>query len=123
MSKRVIFKKYVQNQPSLLPPSLDELIPEKHPVRVVNEIIERIDISELERGYKCGGTSSYHPRILLKVIVYGYLRNVYSSRKIEQSLLENVHFMWLACGAKPDHNTINDFRGKRLKEHLKKIFN
>jgi transposase len=61
MKKQVVFKKYVQNQPSLLPPSLDELVPEKHPVRVVNEIIERIDISELERSYKGGGTSSYHP--------------------------------------------------------------
>ena len=53
--------------------------------------------------------------MLLKVLVYAYLRNVYSSRKIEQALNENVHFMWLSGGAKPDHNTINDFRGKRLK--------
>jgi hypothetical protein len=61
--------------------------------------------------------------MLLKVLIYAYLRNVYSSRKIETALCENVHFMWLAGGAKPDHNTINDFRGKRLKEHLKRIFN
>jgi Transposase DDE domain/Transposase domain (DUF772) len=61
--------------------------------------------------------------MLLKVIIYGYLRNTYSSRKIEQALQENVHFMWLSGGSKPDHNTINDFRGKRLKEYLKKIFN
>ena len=122
MSKKAVFKRYVQNQPMLLPPSLDELIPEKHPVRVVDEVIERINIGELEQSYKGGGTSSYHPRMLLKVLVYGYLRNIYSSRKIEQSLTENVHFMWLTGGAKPDHNTINDFRGKRLKEHLQKIF-
>ena len=122
MSKKVVFKRYVQNQPMLLPPSLDELIAEQDPVRVVNEVIERVEISELERSYKGGGTSSYHPRMLLKVLVYGYLRNIYSSRKIEQALQENIHFMWLAGGAKPDHNTINDFRGKRLKEHLQKIF-
>ncbi len=60
--------------------------------------------------------------MLLKVLIYSYLRNIYSSRKIEQALTENVHFMWLTGGAKPDHNTINDFRGKRLKEHLQKIF-
>jgi transposase len=89
----------------------------------VNEIIERIDILALEAGYKGGGTSSYHPRMLLKVVIYGYLRNIYSSRKIEQALQENVHFMWLSGAAKPDHNTINDFRSKRLKGELKKIFN
>lgn len=60
--------------------------------------------------------------MLLKVVVYGYLRNIYSSRKLEQALNENVHFMWLAGGAKPDHNTIADFRSRRLKDHLKKIF-
>lgn len=121
--KKVVFKKYVQNQPVMFPPSLEEMIPEKHAVRVVSEIVERIDISELERSYKGGGASSYHPRMLLKVLVYGYLRNVYSSRKIEAACVENVHFMWLSGGAKPDHNTISDFRSKRLKGQLKGIFN
>ncbi len=60
--------------------------------------------------------------MLLKAIIYGYLRNLYSSRKIEQALYENIHFMWLSGQSKPDHNTINDFRGKRLQNHLKKIF-
>lgn len=123
MAKKVVFKRYEQNQPMLLPPSYEELVPGNHPVRVVNEVIERIDIRELEATYKGGGTSSYHPRMLLKVLVYAYLRNMYSSRKIEEACRENVHFMWLSGGAKPDHNTINDFRGKRLGEHLKKIFN
>lgn len=120
---KVVFKRYVQNQPMLLPPSYEDLVPDNHPVRVVNEVVERIDISGLERSYKGGGTSSYHPRMLLKVVVYAYLRNIYSSRKMEQALNENVHFMWLSGGAKPDHNTINDFRGKRLKGQLKEIFN
>ena len=118
-----MFKSYVQNQPMLLPPSYEDLVPGNHPVRVVNEVIERIDISGLEASYKGGGTSSYHPRMLLKVVVYGYLRNIYSSRKLEQAVNENVHFMWLAAGARPDHNTIADFRSRRLKDHLKKIFN
>ena len=61
--------------------------------------------------------------MLLKVLIYAYLRNLYSSRKIEQALQENIHFMWLSGQSKPDHNTINDFRGKRLKYHLKTIFN
>ncbi len=107
----------------LLPPSYEDLVPERHPVRVVNEVLERIDIGALEASYKGGGASSYHPRMLLKVLVYGYLRNIYSSRKIEQACCENVHFMWLSGGARPDHNTISDFRSKRLKVHLKKVFN
>ena len=122
MSKKVVFKTYDQEQLSLLPPSYDDLVPENHPVRTVNTIIDHLDITALEKSYKGGGTSSYHPRMLLKVIIYGYLRNLYSSRKIEQALYENIHFMWLSGQSKPDHNTINDFRGKRLQKHLKKIF-
>lgn len=122
MSQRVIFKEYNQHQPMLLPPSYDELIPANHPVRIVNTIIDHIDISSLVSRYKGGGTSSYHPKMLLKVLVYAYLRNLYSSRKIEQALYENIHFMWLASGAKPDHNTINNFRGQRLKGEFKQIF-
>lgn len=123
MSRAVIFKTYDQDQLSLLPPSYDDLVPINHPVRIVNTIIDSLDISVLEKGYKGGGTSSYHPRMLLKVLIYAYLRNLYSSRKIEQALHENIHFMWLSGQSKPDHNTINDFRGKRLKNHLKTIFN
>lgn len=123
MNKRVVFKRYDQAQQMLLPPSYGDLVPENHPVRVVDEIVERLDISGLEKTYKGGGASSYHPRMLLKVVLYAYLRNMYSSRKIEEALQENVHFIWLAGGAKPDHNTINDFRGKRLRGELKQIFN
>jgi transposase len=122
MSRKVIFKTYNQEQLSLLPPSYDDLVPVNHPVRIVNTIIDHVDISALEKSYKGGGASSYHPRMLLKVIIYAYLRNLYSSRKIEQALHENIHFMWLSGQSKPDHNTINDFRGKRLQGHLKKIF-
>lgn len=123
MSSKVVFKTYQQDQLSLLPPSYDDLVPKNHPVRIVNTIIEHIDISALEKSYKGGGTSSYHPRMLLKVVIYAYLRNIYSSRKIEQALRENVHFMWLSGQSKPDHGTINDFRGKRLKGKFKGIFN
>jgi len=123
MNRKAVFKTYDQDQLSLLPPSYDDLVPANHPVRIVNTIVDHLDISVLEESYKGGGTSSYHPRMLLKVIIYAYLRNLYSSRKIEQALAENIHFMWLSGQSKPDHNTINDFRGKRLKGHLKKIFN
>lgn len=74
------------------------------------------------KKYKGGGTSSYHPRMLLKVLVYGYLCNIYSSRKLEAAVKENIHFMWLSGMDRPDHNTINRFRSDRLKGVLKKVF-
>lgn len=118
----VVFKSNFQNQAMLLPPDLNDLIQTNHPVRVVNEVLEKVDISELLRQYKPGGTSSYHPRMLLKVLIYAYLSNTYSSRKIEEALQQNIYFMWLAGMNTPDHNTINRFRGKRLQKILEPIF-
>lgn len=106
----------------LLPPSLEELIEENHPVRIVDRVIDKIDIQPLIKTYKGGGTSSYHPRMLLKVVIYSYLRNVYSTRAIEEQLKENIHFMWLSGMSRPDHNTLFRFRSKRLKGEIKKIF-
>jgi transposase len=117
-----VFKAYSPTQAFLLPPSFDELIDANHPVRVVNNIVNRIDLKLLEEKYKGGGTSSYHPKMMLKIMVYSYLTNIYSSRKMETALKENIHFMWLSGMNKPDHNTINSFRGHRLKDTLKDIF-
>jgi transposase len=119
---KVVFKNYTPNQVMMLPPSLEELIMENHPVRIVNQVIDRINIDPLVKKFKGGGTSSYHPRMLLKVLVYGYLNNTYSSRRMESALKENIHFMWLSGMNKPDHNTINRFRGERLKDVLKTVF-
>jgi transposase len=122
MQKQVVFKSYSQNQLSILPPSLDELISKTHPVRVINTVIDRLDLSVLEKSYEGGGASSYHPKMLLKVLIFGYLNNIYSSRKIEAALKENIHFMWLSGMSRPDHHTINRFRGERLKHHIKDVF-
>lgn len=119
---KVVFKDYINNQPLLLPPSIDELIEANHPVRTVNAVIDNIDLSHLLKAYKGGGSSSYHPRMLLKVLVYSYLSNTYSSRKIEEGLKSNIYFMYLSGMQQPDHNTINRFRSERLKEVLKHIF-
>ena len=116
-----VFKAYHQRQAMLLPPSLDELIKINHPVRVIDDILSRIDIQPLFRQYKTGGASNYHPGMLLKVLVYAYINNIYSSRKIEESLQQNIHFMWLSGMSQPDHNTINRFRSEKLKEPLKNI--
>lgn len=116
------FKPYQQNQLMALPPTFDELISGEHPVRVVNQIIDKINLDPLLRKYKGGGCSSYHPRMMLKVLVYGYLNNIYSSRKLEAATRENIYFMWLSAMEQPDHNTINRFRSDRLKGVIKKVF-
>ena len=118
----VAFKAYQQQQAMLLPPSLDELIAQDHPVRILNQVLDKIDIDPLVKKYKGGGSSSFHHRMLLKVLVYAYINNTYSSRKIEAALKENIHFMWLSGMSKPDHNTINRFRSERLKDVLRQIF-
>ena len=120
--RKVVFKEYDPDQGMLLPPSLEELIGKTHAVRVVSSVIDRIDIGPLAETYKGGGTSSYHPRMLLKVLVYAYLSNIYSSRRIEAAVKENIHFMWLAGMKRPDHHTINRFRGQRLKNHIREVF-
>ncbi len=101
-----IFKPYEQNQLYLLPPSIEELIEKNHPGRVVNEVIEKINIEPLIKLYPGGGTSSCNPKMLLKVLGYAYLKNLYSSRKIERE----IHMMWISVLNKPDHHTINRFR-------------
>lgn len=111
-----------QNQIMLFPPSLDELIPSNHVVRIVSAVIDRLDISEILSTYKGGGNSCFDPRMMLKVLIYAYLNNIYSSRKIERMLAENICFMWLSGMSRPDYRTINYFRGKRLKTGIDNIF-
>ena len=98
---KIVFKELTSNQNVLFPVSLSEKIASNHPVRVVNSVVDALDISSLLRAYKGGGTSSYHPRMMLKVLFYAYLNNIYSCRKIEKALQENIHFMWLSGNSTP----------------------
>lgn len=121
-TSKVVFKDYNPKENLLFPPNLSELIDEKHPVKIISGIIDGLDIKNLIKTYKPGGTSCYHPKMLLKVLIYGYLCNIYSSRKMEQALKENIHFMWLSAMSRPDHNTLNRFRSERLKGEIKSVF-
>lgn len=121
-NERVVFKAYQMGQIMLLPPNLEEMIPEKHLVRVINELVEKIEIDPILRQYKGGGTSSYHPRMMLKVLIYAYAKQIYSSRQIASALRENIHFMWISAGNQPDFRTINRFRGQILKECIQPVF-
>ena len=110
------------NQVALMPPSYAEKIPVDHLVRVVNEAVEKIDLSSLLAQYPGGGRSSYHPKMLLKVLVYGYAEKIYSSRRIAKALRENIYFMWISGESTPDFRTINDFRGSRMKAVIDEVF-
>ena len=119
---KVVFKSYNQNDNLLFPPCLGDYLPQNHPARVVSAMIDRLDISGIEAGYAGGGTSSYNPKMLLKVIVYAYLNNVYSGRQMEKLLVENIAYMWLSGMQTPDFRTINLFRSKRLAGKFDDIF-
>lgn len=119
---RAVFKSYNQGQISLFPASLDEKLPQDSPARLINQIVDNLDISKVIDTYKGGGTSSYHPRMMLKVVLFAYLNNIYSCRKIENALSDRVSFMWLSGNQVPDHNTINRFRSTNLKKPIHEIF-
>jgi transposase len=118
---RPVFKPYSMGQ-LLLPTNLEDLIPENHVVRRVDAAIEKMNLDPLIRQYKGGGTSSYHPKMLLKVLVYAYTQQIYSSRKIAKALRENIYFMWLSGNSRPDFRTINRFRGEVLGKVMTEIF-
>lgn len=119
---KVTFKPYTMDQPALLPPSLEELIPADHLVRVVNRVMDELDLEPILNEYKGGGTSSYHPRMMLKVLVYAYTQKVNSSRQIAKGLRENVNFMWISGNNRPDFRTINRFRSSVMKEGIEVVF-
>lgn len=119
---KVQFKALPSNSPSLFPEDIFSKIPSDHPVHLVNEVVDRLNIEPIINQYKGGGTTSFHPRMMIKVLFYAYLSNIYSCRRIERSLQENIHFMWLSGHSLPDYRTINYFRGKRLKGHIHSLF-
>jgi transposase len=119
---KVVFKQGGGGCPVLFPENIFDKIPKNHPARLVNSVVDSLDMSDIIALYKGGGCSAYHPRMMLKVLFYGYLSNVYSCRKIAKALGENIHFMYLSGNATPDFRTINDFRGKILKDKIQGIF-
>ncbi len=99
-----VFKEY-SDQPVLFPENLSDYIPENHIVRLVSQVVDNLNIDSILSTYKGGGTSSYHPRMLLKVLFYAYLNNIFSVRRIEKALYENIYFMWLSGKQYPDFRT------------------
>jgi transposase len=100
----------------LLPPSVDEWLPQKHLARFVVEVIETLDLRAMSGSYRGSGSASYHPSMLLGLLVYGYATGVFSSRKLERATYDSVAFRFIAANDHPDHDTIATFRRRFLKE-------
>jgi transposase len=100
----------------LLPPSVDEWLPERHLARFVVEVIDGLDLRAMSGAYRGSGSASYHPRMLLGILVYGYATGVFSSRKLERATYDSVAFRFIAANDHPDHDTIAAFRRRFLKE-------
>lgn len=121
MSAKIHFRDYNPKQMILFPPRLDKDIAENDPVRVVDAVIDNLKLNNFRKLYKERGRSPYHPKMMLKAIIYGYMNNLYSCRKIETALKRDIHFIWLAGYEQPDFNTINRFRN-RVKEEINQVF-
>ena len=118
---KIHFHPYTPNQLVLFPQRIDEDIADNDPVRIINAIVDGLDLEAFKKLYKEKGRSPYHPRMMLKVILYAYMNNVYSCRRIEKLLLRDIHYIWLAGYEKPDFITINRFRN-RVKSEINNIF-
>lgn len=118
---KVVYKPYSTSSEYLLPPSTDDLVPENHIARYLSNVIDSIDISEIEKMYKGGGAPAYHPRMMLKVWLLGYLQRIYTSRKLERALRENIVFMWISGMQRVDFKTLSNFR-RNLKDSIESIF-
>src|SRR5271163_1305545 len=102
-----------RSQSALFPESLEDWIEEDNPVRVIDVFVNELDLGGLGFGGvapEITGRPSYHPSVLLKLYIYGYLNRVQSSRRLEREAGRNVEVMWLTCRLVPDHKTIDDFR-------------
>lgn len=121
LSQRYHFRPYSPNQTILFPQRIDKDIAEDDPVRLVSGIIESLDLSSLRKLYKERGRSPYDPKMLLKVVIYAYMNNIYSCRRIEKALKRDVHFIWLAGYEQPDFITVNRFPN-RVKNEINNIF-
>ena len=105
----------------LLPPSVEEWLPERHLARFVVEVIEQLDLSAFVKAYRGSGSASYHPSMLLGLLVYGYATGVFSSRKLERATYDSVAFRFIAANDHPDHDTIAAFR-RRFLDRIEGLF-
>ncbi|MBW2741601.1 MAG: IS1182 family transposase [Deltaproteobacteria bacterium] len=116
-----MFKKYDQKQQFLLPLRLERFVPENHIARILNDVIEAVDTTAIESTYSEDGSPAYHPRLMLKILLYGYMINIRSSRNIQKMTCTDTAFMYLAAMQQPDFRTICRFRASHL-DSIKDVF-
>ena len=104
------FRNFDRQTGYLLPPSVDEWLPEKHLARCVAEVIDGLELRAMVGAYRGSGSAAHHPRMLLGVLIYGYATGVFSSRKLERASYDSVAFRFIAANTHPDHDTIATFR-------------
>jgi transposase len=120
--RKVVYKKYDQNQVLEVPIRVSEFIPDGHLVRIVDSVVENIAQESLDAHYVGGGSSSYHPKMLLKVWLYGYCDKTYTSRPLAKAMRENIHYIWLSGGNVPCFKTLSTFRSGRLQGIIDILF-
>ena len=118
----MLFKPLPLDSPALFPVNIFERIPENHPLHLISDVVDKLDISNIRAGYKGGGSTAFAPKMMLKVPFYIYLSTIYSCRKIAKALNENSYLMWISSNSTPDFRTINNCRGQRIKHHIHNLF-
>lgn len=119
--KGVTFKQYSTYDNYLFPPSTNDYLPKTHIARFISRVIDRVGVGFLIDKYKGGGASAYHPAMMLKVWILGCIYRIFSSRKLEQALRENIAFIWISGNQQPDFRTLNNFR-LLLEDDIKEVF-
>lgn len=120
--RTIPFKDYDQNQLPILPLDISEMIPEGHLARAVNEVVNHISFEVFQKAFENEGQPPYHPRMMMKVLIYSFSTKLYSSRKIEKALKQDIVYMWLSGMQYPDHNTISRFRSYYFQNIIEEVF-
>ena len=107
---RITFKNYEQQVDYLLPHSTEDYLPKNHIARLISLLVDRMDLTHIKSKYRGGGASAYNPSMMLKVWILGFVKKVYTSRKLERALHENLAFIWISGNQKPDFKTLSNFR-------------
>ena len=118
---KVHFRSYIHKKMILFPQRIDKDIAEDDPVRLLDALVDNLMLDNVYKLYKPSGRKPYHPKMMLKVILYAYMNNIYSCRRIELLLKRDIHFIYLAGYEQPDFITINRFRN-RVKKEINNIF-
>jgi transposase len=118
----VVFKNYDQNQMVKVPIYVGDLVGKNHLVRVINDVVDKLDLEKLSEFYKAGGCPSFHPKMLIKVWIYGYCEKIYTSRPLEKAMRENINMIWLSGNQHPCFKTLCEFRGNRMRGIVDMVF-